>query len=110
MRISRFLVIVGTLFFTTFTQAGYDANMSGKVVSVMTYSSGAVLFRLDNQPQSHPQCKSTYFAIPSSTKDSITNRFLSRLLAAYSTKETINIGFDSKGDCAESWISVHRIG
>ncbi|PSV30615.1 hypothetical protein [Photobacterium sp. GB-72] len=110
MRISRFLVIVGTLFFTTFTQAGYDANMSEKVISVMTYSSGSVLFRLENQPQSHPQCKTDFFTIPASTKDSITNRFLSRLLAAYSTKEKINIGFDSKGDCAEGRIRVHRIG
>ncbi|PSW80799.1 hypothetical protein [Photobacterium damselae] len=104
------LVGISLLVFSLNTHAGYDANMVGKITSVMTYSSGSVLFSLDTQPKSHPQCTPTFFAISANTKESIINRFLSRLLAAYTTKETINIGFDSQGDCAENWIRVHRIG
>ncbi|WP_305840224.1 hypothetical protein [Photobacterium leiognathi] len=110
MSILKRLYVICLLVISANSQAGYDENIQGKVIQVMTYSSGSVLFSLENQPQSHPQCQSSFFAIPASTKESIANRFLSRLLAAFSTKETINIGFDSKGDCADSWIRVHRIG
>lgn len=101
------LVIVGS----SPTLAGHNANMQGVVTDVLTYPlDGRIFFRLSNQPSSHPVCTPDYFSIDASVPDSVRSQLLSRLLVAYTTGETITIGFDSQGDCSHSRIRVHRIG
>ncbi len=90
--------------------ANYNANISGVVTNVLTYDSGLILFRLDNQPSSHPTCKATYFAIALDVKDVAVSRMLSRLLTAHTTKTSVNIGFDNTADCGNGYIRVHRVG
>ena len=92
------------------TDASYNDNMVGEVTAVMTYTSGLILFRLHNQPSTHPSCNKTYFAIATDVKDVAVNRMLSRLLTAHTTKTPVNIGFDNAGDCGNGYIRVHRVG
>ncbi|MEC4729051.1 hypothetical protein HWQ46_26415 [Shewanella sp. D64] len=95
---------------TNMSYAGYNANMVGEVTAVMTYSSSLILFRLHNQPSSHPSCNKSYFAIATDVSDIATNRMLSRLLIAHTTKAPVNIGFDNAGSCGNGYIRVHRVG
>ena len=91
--------------------AGYNANMQGVVTTVVTYAGGDyIYFKLHNQPTSHPLCKTDFFVIHASTPPDRLDRMLSRLLTAYTTGETVNIGYDDAGDCAHGRIRVHRIG
>ena len=90
--------------------AGYNDNMVGEVSAVMTYTNGLILFRLKNQPTSHPICNKAYFAIATDVKDVAVNRMLSRLLTAHTTKVPVNIGFDNAADCGNGYIRVHRVG
>jgi hypothetical protein len=90
--------------------AGYNDNMVGKVTAVMTYTSGLVLFRLHNQPSTHPTCNKSYFAIATDVKDVATNRMLSRLLTAHTTQTPVNIGFDNNANCGNGYIRVYRVG
>jgi hypothetical protein len=91
-------------------QAGYNDNLTGVVTHVMTYTSGLILFRLNNQPATHPTCNTSYFAIATDTNDIATNRMLSRLLTAHTTKVPVNIGFDNTADCGNGYIKTHRVG
>lgn len=93
------------------SHAGYNANMKGKVTNVVTYTySTLIYFRLENQPQSHPQCQVDYFAIDASTPDNIRQQVLSRLLTAYASGEAVNIGYDKEGGCSHGRIKVYRVG
>ena len=106
------LILSLTCFFSVIptARAGYNANMTGTVSSVLTYThTSLILFRLNNQPK-HPKCKSHFFAIASSTTADIRHQVLSRLLIAYSSKTPINIGYDQSGGCAHGWIKVYRVG
>jgi hypothetical protein len=90
--------------------AGYNANITGKVKSVLTYTHAAqIFFSLENQP-SHPTCKNDYFSIDASTPDSIRQQVLSRLLTAYASGKPVNIGFDKEGGCSHGRIKVYRVG
>ena len=104
------IILVFLLGNINISYAGYNDNMVGEVTAVMTYSSGLILFRLHNQPSSHPSCNRGYFAIATDVSDIATNRMLSRLLIAHTTKAPVNIGFDNAGDCANGYIRVHRVG
>ncbi len=91
--------------------AGYDANMTGVIESVLTYSDASyVLFRLQNQPTSHPSCNPYYFALSDSLPGDRLSRLTARLLTAYALGETITIGYDSLGNCAHTFIRGHRVG
>ncbi len=91
--------------------AGYDANMTGVVSDVLVYSdSNVILFRLVNQPASHPSCIATLFALDSTIPAATLDRLYARLLAAKTTGEPVNIGYDSQGNCAHTYIRVHRVG
>ncbi|MDW6005460.1 hypothetical protein SBX37_21550 [Vibrio mangrovi] len=76
----------------------------------MTYTSGLILFRINNQPTSHPTCKSDYFAIATDVKDVAASRMLSRLLVAHTTRAPVTIGFDNSGGCGNGYIRVYRVG
>ena len=95
---------------TNIVHAGYNDNLVGEVTHVMTYSTGLILFRLKNQPASHPECRATYFAIATNVNEVFANRMLSRLLTAHTTKVAVNIGFDNEADCGNGYIRVHRVG
>lgn len=91
--------------------ADYNANMSGKVAAVMTYADGDYIYiLLENQPSSHQSCDPAFFVIAETVPYERRQVLLSRLLTAYASKETVNIGFDNAGDCAHGYIRVHRIG
>lgn len=107
VKIALYVLLIGM---AGSARAGYNDNMAGVVSYLFTYPDGVILFKLNNQPTSHPVCNPAYFAISTDVADVAANRMFSRLLAAYKTGETINIGFDNAGGCANSYIRVHRVG
>ena len=89
----------------------YNANMVGVVTEVLTYTNNdQILFRLDNQPSSHPLCLTDFFVIDPTIPTDRRNRILSRLLLAYALGKPVNVGYDKDGDCAQGRIRVHRVG
>jgi hypothetical protein len=92
------------------SEAGYDANMTGVVTEVLTYPNGEILFRLANQPSSHPSCMTDYFAIDNTANAAGVSRMYARLLSAHALGEAVNIGYDSQGDCTSGRIRVWRVG
>lgn len=113
-RLAKVLVCVATFAVSLTTSlaahASYDANIQGKVIAVLTYSSGRVMIKLDNQPSSHPTCNPSYFSLPTDSSEATINRMMSRALSAHHSGETLNIGYDSQGDCVVGYIRVHRVG
>ena len=109
MKLIKYLSL-SCLLFSTAASAGYDANVSGKVTSLLTYPSGKVLFSLDTQPTEHNSCNRQYFALAANLPEQAMSRMYARLLTAYSTEEKINIGYDAVGDCASNYIRTHRVG
>lgn len=107
----KIIFIVFIVFLTTnVSNAGYNDNLVGEVTHVMTYSNGLILFRLKNQPSSHPTCNETYFAIATNVAETAANRMYTRLITAHTTKQPVNIGFDNAGDCGNGYIRTHRVG
>ena len=107
----KYYVLLVALLFCAPSNAGYDANISGVVTSVLTYTyDGRIFIRLENQPQSHPQCMTDFFSVDASVPDSARSQLLARLLVAYTNGEPVNIGYDSQGDCSHGRIRVYRIG
>lgn len=103
------------LFFCLFSSeafANYNANFSGKVTNILTYTSTSqILVKVSGQPTSHPQCTNLDFlVIDSNTPDNIRQIVLSRLLLAYSTGEVVNIGYDKDGSCIGGRIKIYRVG
>ncbi len=91
--------------------AQHNANMRGVLEGVYVYTDGDyIYFRLKNQPTSHPSCNPKYFVIDSSVPHERQQMLLTRLMTAYTTKENVNIGYDAEGDCAHTYIRVHRVG
>ena len=106
----KYLLVILS-FFSCELLAGYNANISGVVTQVLTYTgSDQILFRLNNQPSSHPQCNVDFFSIDPSLPADRRSVVLSRLLIAYSSGKPVNIGYDSEGDCSHGRIRVHRVG
>ena len=91
--------------------AAYNANMQGKLSDVMVYSDGDYIYlRLENQPDSHPQCNPSYFVIAATVPLERRKMMLARLMMAYASGEVVNLGYDSQGDCSHGYIRVHRVG
>lgn len=94
-----------------FAHAAYNANMSGTVTSVVTYTEADyILFRLDNQPSSHPTCNPNYCIIAAVVSADRRKAILSRLLLAKASGEVINIGHDNASECSSGYIQVSRVG
>lgn len=103
------LLILG--FYSSPSSAKYNDNLQGTLTGVYVYTDGDyIYFTLNNQPTSHPKCKSNYFVIPSTVPQNRREMLLSRLLTAYSMKERVNIGYDNSVECANGYIKVHRVG
>ena len=105
-------ILVGVIFLITSVSvfSGYDKNIEGEITHIYTYPSGLVLFKLSNQPSSHPGCNPVYFAIASDVAESAADRMYSRLLTLHTTKIKAYIGFDSQGNCGNGYIRVHNVG
>jgi hypothetical protein len=110
MRQSIYLFFAGVGLAAT-SNAGCNADLSGAVSHVMTYShADSILFRLANRRTSHPSCNPCYFVVAQDVSADRRKAMLARLLAAYAAGETVNVGFDASGDCADGHIRVHRPG
>lgn len=104
-------IAVAFAFASSSARAAYNANTSGVVISVVTYTDADyILFRLSNQPASHPSCNSNFFAISSTVSADRRKNMLARLLLAKATGEPIDIGYDNTSDCADGYIHVYRVG
>jgi hypothetical protein len=91
--------------------AVYDSNIQGVLSGVWNYEDrDSIYFHLNNQPASHPVCNPTYFVIPSSVPADRRYMMFTRLLLAYASGETINIGYAGTGVCAEGSIRAIRVG
>jgi hypothetical protein len=104
------LMIIG--FAPAIAQSGYNANISGKVDKILTYSyTDRVLIRLKNQPTSHPECNSSYFSIGHDVSAENRKSMLARAMLSYSQGTSLNIGYDKNGGCSpHSYIKVYRVG
>lgn len=103
--------VLATALWSTNAFGVYNANTSGIVTMVITYTdSDQILFRLENQPSSHPACNANYFSVPAETPADRRKAMLARLLLAKATGETINVGFDGTGACSSGYIQAHRVG
>lgn len=100
-----------TLCFSSSVFASYNSNIKGELEGVYVYADGDyIYFKFVNQPTTHKTCKPDYFVISHDVPMERRQMLLSRLLLAYASKETVNIGYDSEGDCAHGYIRVHRVG
>ncbi len=112
----KYFILVSTLVLSVFlfaveASAGYNANMTGTIKGIYTYAqSDAIYMKLQNQPTSHPGCNPAYFVIDKSVPESRRQMMFSRFLAAFVAKETVNIGYDKEGGCADGYIRVYRAG
>lgn len=108
----RIVLILCVLLVPVFSHAGYNANFRGKVTQVLTYTTSAqILIRVEGQPSTHPQCTQLdYLAIDAATADNVRQIVLSRLMMAYASGETVNIGYDKEGGCVGGRIRVYRVG
>ena len=105
------LLAAATFFPMQPASAVYNANMTGIVTWVATYTEGDfIYFQLSNQPTTHPQCNPTYFVITEDVPQNRRNQLFAQLLTAKETREPINIGYDNAADCAHGYIRVHRVG
>ena len=91
-------------------RAAYNANMTGTPIDVLTYEGGLILFRLDNQPATHPGCNANYFAIDVALGDASVSRLYARLLVAYSQQQAVNVGYDNAAACVSGYIHVYLVG
>lgn len=106
------LGVVAASLLSTHAFAIYNANLSGVITHVTTYAdTDSIYIVLNNQPTSHTgSCNPVSFVIDSSVPLERRKMMLARALAAHATGETINIGFDSTGNCADGYIRAHRVG
>ncbi|NOX27022.1 MAG: hypothetical protein GXP21_02295 [Gammaproteobacteria bacterium] len=106
------LILIGiSLCLSQHALAVYNANIQGVVAEVITYTDrDDILFKLQNQPASHPECEANYFAIDINAQADRRHQVLARLLTALTSGNSLTIGYDGEGDCAQGRIRVHRVG
>ena len=90
--------------------ANYNANLSGIPTVVTAYDSGVVIFTLDTQPLTHPECNHAGFAIDPAIDPHAFNRMYAALLAAKTAGQPINVGYDNAGGCVSGFIHTYAIG
>lgn len=116
MKTRMWVALLGALLLTnSFTipsaYAVYNANLAGVMQAVLHYDdSDLVLFRLVNQPTSHPLCNPSYFAIDPAVTADRRKAMVAHLLLALANKEEVNIGYDNAGNCANGYVRTHRVG
>jgi hypothetical protein len=91
--------------------AFYNANIQGQLQAFWSYSySDPIYFILKNQPVTHPSCNPAFFVIPGTIPVDRRKMMYARLALAYVTQESLNIGYDNTGDCADGYIQAYRVG
>lgn len=109
MKCTFLLGVFGILLLSlsTASYAVYDSNTMGRITAVVTYvGSDDILFAVDPMPAG--PC-STYFVVSGSTSTSSRQQVLSRLLTAYSSQESVVVGYDGT-TCYGPYFSAHRVG
>jgi hypothetical protein len=87
----------------------YNANTSATITAINTYAGiNQILFAISSLPNN--PCSSPYLELSASLTDTNRQILLSRLLTAYTTKEIINIGYDSVTCGPNGYVWVARIG
>ncbi|MBW6527308.1 hypothetical protein KZ813_10695 [Sphingomonas sp. RHCKR7] len=87
----------------------YNMNSGGQLSEVLTYTGDTtILFAFAHMPKV-PNCTGRYFVIPGD-QGLARQQELSRLLTAYATHESINIGYDGQTCGPGGYIMVHRVG
>lgn len=90
--------------------ATYNANGGFSITGVLTYTETDSIYIMVSAPPAHSGCSNAFFVIPSTTTPDRRKILVARLLLAKATNETVNLGYDGTGDCADGYIRVHRIG
>lgn len=109
----RSTLLFATLAFSTMSFAEYNNNIIGVVSQVLTYPTGLVLVKLENQPSNHPSCNAAFFALDPNVDEAAIDRMYARILISYTTQKSINIGYDdgrAEVDCVNSYIHLYRAG
>lgn len=109
---NKMALTIVSLLLSTLVSANYDNNFRGKVLDVLTYPySKNILIRVEGQPSSHPVCsKFDYMAIDSNIDNEARQLVFARLLMAYASGESVNIGYDANDECVGGRIKVYRVG
>jgi hypothetical protein len=90
--------------------AVYNTNGGFLITGVLTYTDTDSIYIMVSTPPAHSGCSNAFFVIPSTTPVDRRKILIARLLLAKATNESVNIGYDGTGDCADGYIHVHRIG
>ncbi|CCN48810.1 conserved hypothetical protein [Vibrio nigripulchritudo MADA3029] len=112
----KILALLMLIMASTSAHAKYTANFTGVITNVLTYpGSTLILIQVTNMPKSHPKCTLfDYMAIDPAISSESRQLVMSRILTAYTTKETVNIGYDreSHSDSCTGGdrLRVHRVG
>jgi len=111
MEMKKIILFLAITLASTAAMAGYDANIMGELDSVAVYTAeDSIYVVLKNQPTSHAVCNPAYFVIPPTVPADRRKALLARLSLAFALKESVNIGYDSTGGCANGYIYVWRVG
>lgn len=107
----KILFALGLLVLSVNSWAGYNANITGKLIILAVYTDDDYIYlRTDNMPASHPVCKTNYFVISADVPQERRQMLMSRLMMAYASKEEVNIGYDKDGNCIHGYMRAHRAG
>jgi hypothetical protein len=111
-RVTATIAGVAALWFgpSAFGSNVYNANINGHVTEVITYIDGTIYFTLDDQPTMSSCTNHAYFSISSSTPSDFRQQVLSRLLTAYSLKESVWVGYDNTTCASDQSIWTGRVG
>jgi hypothetical protein len=91
-------------------QNGYNANVRGRIDQLITYvEDGMVLFTISPMPAT-PQCGAPYFRIAPTLPLDMRQQVFSRLMAAYTSREEVHIGYDGQTCAPDGYIKVYRVG
>jgi hypothetical protein len=91
-------------------QTSYNANVKGRIDQLITYvGDSTILFTIDPMPAT-PQCGGRYFRIQGNLPLDQRQQLFSRLVAAYTSREVVNIGYDSQTCSPEDFIQTFRVG
>ena len=90
--------------------ANYNANGVFLITGVLTYTEIDSIYITVSAPPAHSGCNNSFFVIPSTTPADRRKILVARLLLAKAADESLTIGYDGTGDCAEGYIRVHRLG
>lgn len=97
------------------TSANYNANFSGKITHVLTYtSSSTILLRIESMPGSDSESTCSqfdYMQLDPNISEENKQYVFARILTAYASGEVVNIGYDKIGSCTSTGrMTIYRVG